>query len=37
MIQINIDNYDRFKKAKFVYKASLIEENIYKKRNEGLN
>ncbi len=36
MIQINIDNYDRFKKAKFVYKASLIEENIYKKRNEEI-
>lgn len=36
VIQINIDNYDRFKKAKFVYKTSLIEENIYKKRNEEI-
>ena len=36
VIQINIDNYDRFKKERFVYKTSLIEENIYSKRNEEI-
>ena len=36
VLQINLDNYDRFKEGKFVYKTSLIEENIYVKRNKEI-
>ena len=36
VLQINLDNYDRFKEGKFVYKTSLMEENIYVKRNEEI-
>ena len=36
VIQINLDNYDRFKENKFVYKTSLMEESIYAKRNEEI-
>ena len=36
VIQINLDNYDRFKEGKFIYKTSLMEENIYVKRNEEI-
>ena len=36
VIQINLNNYDRFQKQEFVYKTKLIEENKYIQRNEEI-
>ena len=36
VVQINLNNYDRFQKQEFVYKTKLIEENKYIQRNEEI-
>ena len=36
VVQINLNNYDRFKEGKFLYKSSIMEENISLKRNEEI-
>ena len=35
--QICINNYDVFKEKKFIYKSSLMEESLHKKRNDFIN
>ena len=34
IIQINLNGYDLYKKDKFIYRSSLMEESIHEKRND---